>query len=89
MDKSNKNFLVFLDYIQKESGSASVWFESSTVRAWGLEILSKKNKDMSEIKDRNNGTGWGDSMNTETASEYFPQTYIRPSKKGSRGEQNH
>ena len=57
MDKSNMNSLVFLDYIQKESGAASVWFESSTVRAWGLEILSKKNKDMSEIKDRNNGTG--------------------------------
>lgn len=57
MDESNMNSIVFLDYIQQESGSASVWFDSSTVRAWGLEILSKKNKDKSERKDRNKSTG--------------------------------
>lgn len=36
MAESNMNSIVFLDYIHKDSGSVSVWFESSTVRAWGF-----------------------------------------------------
>ena len=66
-------------------GPGSKQFALSRLEARGLELLSKRNRDMREIKDRNTEQHWeGNSMNTECASFIFHMLIIHFTPEGER-----
>lgn len=57
-------------------------FACFRVEAWGIKLLSKRNRDMNEIKDRKNSFGRESSVNNDLPAFNCPHVYIVHSKRG-------